>query len=350
MSALGLGKNKKGKDQHSDSPVKADPEKRYLRFLLLFALFTILFTTLVAGISFVLTLDAKEETLVPQLEGMPLENAMLALQEKALNARVQLRYSNSLSDKGVILGQDPGPDTLVKAGSNVMLWVSKGKAVEKLDNYVGMNINDVESTLKSLETVYGPLLRLKKPFIRVFSDEPAGTVLEQKPEPGKELSVLTDLELVVSKGAEGELITVGDYIGIDWRRAREIISGSGLPFVFTLRSSGRGRPGTVIGQNPKADSEVPIDSIRQLVILEPDNVPEGYQFGMIERSLPDYPVSVPVRIEALHPDGTTEEIVRLRHSGGLLSIPYEVPIDSVLSVYVNNERILRQRIRDDVVE
>jgi beta-lactam-binding protein with PASTA domain len=201
-----------------------------------------------------------------------------------------------------------------------------------------------------METVYGPLLRLKKPYIRVFSEEPSGTILEQKPEAGTELSALTDLELVVSKGAEGELITVGDYIGVEWRRAREIISASGLPFVFTLQKDGQGRPGTVIGQNPEAESEVPVDTIRQLVILEPDNVPEGYQFGMIERGLPEYPVAVPVRIETILPDGTREEVVSLRHTGGLLSIPYEVPEDSTLVVYVNNEEIFRQRVRAGVVE
>lgn len=327
-----------------------DPETRYFRFLLLFSLATLALAALAALITFIVTLDAKEETMVPDMAGMPLENAILALQEKALYGTIQLRYSNSLSDKGTILDQDPGPGTFVKAGSQVLLRVSKGRAVEKLDNYTGWNINELESHLKSMETVYGPLLRLKKPYIRVFSEEEAGTVLEQKPEPGTELSALTDLELVVSKGSEGELITVGDYIGIEWRRAREIISASGLPFVFTLQRDGEGRPGTVVSQNPEAESEVPVDTIRQLVILEPDNVPEGYLFGMIERGLPEYPVAVPVRIEAIFPDSTREEVVTLRHAGGLLSIPYEVPEDSTLVVYINNEEIFRQRVRREVGE
>ncbi|ADK80783.1 PASTA domain-containing protein [Sediminispirochaeta smaragdinae] len=340
MSVFGFRKRKK---EHGEN--QTDPEQRYLRFLLFFGLAAVVLMLIITAVTFMLTLDAKEETMVPDLVGMPLENAMLSLQEKALNAGIQLRYSNALSDKGMILGQDPGPGTFVKAGTRVVLRVSKGKAVEKLDNYVGWNISELESHLKSLETVYGPLLRLKKPFVRVFSEEPAGTILEQKPEPGTELSALTDLELVVSKGAEGELITVGDYIGIDWERARDIIAGSGLPFVFTLQNDAEGRPGTVVGQNPAAGAEVPVDTIRQLIILEPDNVADGYQFGMVERSLPDYPVPVPVQVEAILPNGTREEIVSLRHSGGLLSIPYEVPDDTTIVVNVNGEEVLRQRVQ-----
>jgi beta-lactam-binding protein with PASTA domain len=342
MSAFSFRRRKK-----EYNGAQSDPEQRYMRFLLLFSVSAVAFMVLVAGLTFILTLDAKEETMVPDLAGMPLENAMLALQEKALYAGIQLRYSSALSDKGTILGQDPGPGTFVKAGTRVMLRVSKGRAVENLDDYLGWSVGELESHLKGLETVYGPLLRLKKPYVRVFSDQPAGTILEQKPEPGTELSVLTDLELVVSKGAEGELVTVGEYIGIDWERARDIIASSGLPFVFTLQRDGEGRPGTVIGQNPEAGQEVPVDTIRQLIILEPDVVLEGYQFGMIERSLPEYPVSVPIRIEAVLPDGSRQEVVSLRHAGGLLSIPYEVIEDSTLVVYVNDEEILRQRVRGE---
>jgi eukaryotic-like serine/threonine-protein kinase len=322
----------------------ADPEQRYLRFLLFFSIFAVALMIVIASLTFILTLDAKEETMVPELSGMPLENAMLSLQEKALYANIQLRYSNSLSDKGTILGQDPAPGTFVKAGTVVNMRVSRGKAIERLDNYIGWSVTELESHLKGLETVYGPLLRLNKPFVRVFSDEPAGTILEQKPEPGAELSSLTDLDLVVSKGSEGDLVEVGDYEGIDWQRARDIIAASGYPFIFTLQRDAEGRPGTVVGQNPEAGAEVPVDTIRQLIILTPDNVPEGYRFGMIERSLPEYPVAVPIRVETILPDGSRTELVSLFHSGGLLSIPYEVAVDTTLVVYINNEEILRQRI------
>jgi hypothetical protein len=58
-------------------------------------------------------------------------------------------------------------------------------------------------------------------------------------------------------------------------------------------------------------------------------------------------VSVPIRIEAVLPDGSRQEVVSLRHAGGLLSIPYEVIEDSTLVVYVNDEEILRQRVRGE---
>ena len=147
-----------------------DPEKRIVRIVFFSAVGAVFLMIIIALITFLLTVESKELTMVPDMRGMELENAIIRMQEKALYANVQLRFSDSMDDKGTIQSQDPKTGTLVKAGGRVLLKVSKGIAVEKLDNYVGMDINEVENHLKSLKTSYGQLLVLKKPYIYVFSN------------------------------------------------------------------------------------------------------------------------------------------------------------------------------------
>jgi len=327
-----------------------ETEKRFLRIIVFFSLGTLAVAVVAGIIAFVLTLEETEETMVPDVEGMELSNAVIELQDKGLYAEVQLRYSERLSDKGTVLGQEPKSGSVVKANSEVLLRVSKGAAVEKLDNYVGWNISELEAHLKSLESVYGPLLRLKKPYIRVYDESPPGTILEQKPEPGTELSVLTELELVVSKGPEGQMTEVKDYLEMTWREALSTVVSSNRPFVFTLASDEEGEAGTVASQSPEAGSEVPVDTLRQLVIREPEESEEGHIFGILERELPEQPVPVPVTLEAVAPNGEKETIVSFSHKGGLLTIPYLREEGTMLVVLVDGEEKIRVQVKEETLD
>ncbi|MFP4179788.1 MAG: PASTA domain-containing protein [Spirochaetaceae bacterium] len=322
-------------------------DKRFLRIVILFSLGTLAVAVIAGLIAFVLTIEKSEDTMVPDVEGMELANAIIELQDKGLYASVQLRYSNKLSDKGTVLGQEPIPGSVLKADSEVQLRVSRGAAIEKLDNFVGWDIGELEAHIRSLESIYGPLLQLKRPYIRVFDESPSGTILEQKPEPGTELSVLTELELVVSKGPEGQVTEVEDYVGMDWRSALSEVISSDSPFVFTLTSQEDGDPGTVVSQNPSAESEVPKDTIRQLMLKKPEDIEEDYRFGILERQLPDQPVSIPVTIEAVTPEGDKETIASFSHEGGLLTIPYLQEVGSTLIVLVDEEEKIRLEVQEE---
>lgn len=325
-------------------------ESRFFRMVVYFSLGTIGLALLAAAVTFLLTLEGREETMVPDLRGMELPNAIIELQDKGLYGTVQLRYSNRLSDKGTVLGQEPVPGAVVKAESEVLLRVSKGAAVEKLDNFVGWNVNELETHLKSLESVYGPLLELKKPYIRVYDESPVGTILEQKPEAGTELTVLTELELVVSKGPEGQITEVREYIGMEWRNALSEIVASGHPFVFTVTNQEEGEPGTVVSQSPEPENEVPTETLRQLMIKAPEEIEEEYRFGIIERDLPEYPVPVPIRVELIKTTGEMEQLISFSHKGGLLTIPYLEEIGTTIVIQVDGEEIVRHRVQKQVLD
>jgi beta-lactam-binding protein with PASTA domain len=324
-----------------------DQDSRLVRLIFFFALGTIVLAAVAGLITFVLTLEGTEETMVPDVEGMELANAIIELQDKGLYAGVQLRYSQKLSEKGTVIAQEPSPGSIVKAKSRVALKVSKGAAVEKLDDYTGWDVQELEAHLKSLESVYGPLLKLKKPYIRVYSEQPTGTILEQKPEPGTELTVLTELELVVSKGPEGQTTEVREYVDMGWREAfREIIT-EGHPFIFTLNSSAEGEPGTIISQSPAPEEEVSSSTLRQLIVKPPEEIEEGHRFGILERELPEYQVSVPIEVYAILPNGEEEDMISFSHKGGLLTIPYLQEAGSTIVVTIDDEEEIRHQVPEE---
>ena len=323
-----------------------DPDKRFYRTFMVFALGTIIIMVIAGLTTFFLTLKGVEQTMVPNVTGIEIENALVELEEKALYSSVQLRYTQNIEDKGLVVEQDPAPGTSVRAGSRVVLKVSKGSAVEKLDDYVGWNLDDLEAHIKSMVSIYGPLLSIKRPVVKIYDNAASGTILVQKPKPGTEISASTELELVVSRGPEGQTRKVLDYTGLTFGEVLESVSNSNIKFVFTTRDAGsRDVPGTILSQSPSAEAEVPNDTIMQFVIAKPEDPPEGYVFGILERTLPDYQVPVTLRTEAILPDGTKKELFSMKHSGGLITIPYLEEENTLIKVYVAEKEIITYAIR-----
>jgi beta-lactam-binding protein with PASTA domain len=323
-----------------------DPDKRFYRTFLVFAV-GIIIIMLVAGFAtFFLSLKGVEQTMVPDVTGQELGNALVALEEKALYSSVQLRFTQNIEDKGLVVGQEPQPGTSVRAGSRIVLRVSKGSAIEKLDDYVGWNLDDLEAHIKSMVSIYGPLLSIRKPVIKMYDDSASGTILVQKPEPGTEISAATELELVVSKGPEGQNRTVLDYTDLTFGEVIESVVKSNIQFVFTSEPAGPSDvPGTVVSQSPSAESSVPNDTIMQFVIAAPEKTPEGYVFGILERTLPDYSVPVTVKVEVINPGGERRELFSMKHKGGLITIPYLEEENTLLKVSIANKEIITYSIR-----
>lgn len=325
-----------------------DPEKRYFKTTILFLLGVIILMVISGIIAFVLTLESEEQTLVPDLVGVELENALISLEERALIPGIQLRYSQNPKDKGLVLGQNPNPGTAVKAGSRVVLNVSKGSAIERLDNYVGWNLDNLEAHLKSMVSIYGPLLEIQRPVSWMYDASPAGTILEQSPEAGYEITSLTTLELVVSRGPSGQTYEVLNYVGMPYNEVIESTVKTYKPFVFRSREARRNEvPGTVVSQSPAAGSNVPVDTILQFEIARPEDIPEGYVFGILERTLPEYAVPVSIRVEAVTPAGDVHIMFTTRQAGGLFTVPYLVKENTVIRIVIADEETLEARIRAD---
>ena len=324
------------------------PEHRYFKTVIFLAVGAIVLMLLAGFVTFMVSIRGQEQTMVPNVVGNELENALVALQEKELYPHIQLRYSSTPADKGTVLEQDPNPGAIVRAKSKIVLRVSKGSIIERVDNYVGWNLDDLEIHLKSLVSVHGPLLSIKEPVQRVFNELPAGTIISQKPEPGTEITAKTALELVVSRGPQSGTIVVRDYVGMPYMDAVNSLIRQGINFTVSARgASANEKPGVVVSQNPAPDNDVPQDSLHQLVITRPEDIPEDYVFGILEKSLPNYAIPATITIDAISPDGERKTLFELKHQGGLLSVPYLEPENTVLLVLIEGKEKIRFTVKKE---
>ena len=295
-----------------------DQNTRFFKLMIYVVTGLLLIMILSSTVAFMITLQSAEQVMIPDVTGLKLEDALVAIQERGLNSRIQLRYSASSADRGNVIEQDPNPGTVKKAGNQVVLRVSRGAIIDKVENYVGWHINDLETHLRSI-----PLIRINEPLMRVNSEKPEGIILEQKPLPGTDISSDgVELALVVSVGSENRVYSVPDFMNLDYMTAMQRAASLDIPFLFVQRDAQQDEErGVVVEQRPAREESVPDGTILQLTITPP--APAGGKiFGILERVLPEHPVAVDTSFFIISEDGVKEEVFKMKHKGGPFAIPY----------------------------
>jgi beta-lactam-binding protein with PASTA domain len=178
----------------------------HLKMFILSVAGLVIFVGIIAVSVFFIAVRGEEQVMVPDVVGKELTAALLELQVKELYPRLQLRYSQTSMDRGIILEQEPRPGTIVKAGRRIHLVVSQGVVLNRVENFIGRSIDQVRMDIQTINASAGgiPLLVIREPVMYIFSGENPGIILEQKPESGTNISASTTLEFVVSRGRENE--------------------------------------------------------------------------------------------------------------------------------------------------
>jgi len=306
---------------------------------------------IIAGIAalsvFFIAVRGTEQVMVPDITGKELTAALLELQVKELYPRLQLRYSQTSSDRGLILEQEPRPGTIVKAGRRIRIVVSQGVLINKVDKFTGKNIDEVKMDLQTVYASSGsvPLITLKEPLMYEFSSENPGTILAQKPEAGTDISGPIVIEFVVSRGRENATVTVPQLTGLEITRALEVISDSNINFRFSEREKRGDEKGeSVVYQTPSAGTVTSANSVVEITVTTPDNLDANEISGIYRYTIPPNPYPLEVRLEALLPTGERLRLITVNYSGGEFTVPYKLPIGSILVLAMLNREINREII------
>lgn len=310
--------------------------------LAIIALVGVIALMAVSGLlAFFLALRGEEQTLVPDLTDLELSSALIKLQEKELYPRISLRFSENPETRGRILEQDPPAGAIVKAGRRIALVVSRGAIQDKVGDYVGQNLDEVKIHLQTVFGATRQLITILDPPVYVYDKNPAGTILEQSPAPDTELTGPVQLAFVVSRGPEKAKVKVPELSGLSLEDAILQITKSGIAFSFSLRpAEGREKPGTVVAQLPVPGTL--LDAVTPVTIVYASPVKaEGMVTGLFSLALPEYPYPQKATLIAEKPDGAKLTLISADHPGRSFTLPYTLPVGSVLVLQVLNRVVAR---------
>lgn len=296
------------------------------------AIFVMVFFALVV---FFLNLKGPEEVMVPEVKGKELTEALLEMQKKELYPKITLRYSEVPGDKGTILDQSPSAGSIVKGYSRVSLVVSRGVIVDHVENYIGQNFDELKMNLQTLFAgSANPLIVLSEPAYKPDLSA-AGTILEQDPPEGTKISDAVTLNLVVSRGPTFENTRVPRLLGTSVNDMLQTIARSRIVFDFTSHIADKTeKAGTVVSQQEFDEEYIPNYSRMALEMAFPNGVYEDNVYGIFSALLASYPYPVPMRLDATTSEGNTYTLVSFMHTGGSLTLPYAVPSETTLTLYV----------------
>jgi beta-lactam-binding protein with PASTA domain len=174
---------------------------------------------------------------VPAVVGLRIDDAVTRLQQDGF--KVQIARQSNAKPPGVVFGQDPAPDTKADEGSTVRLLVSNGPGTLAVPNAVGLTESEARSQL--VDAGFAVTTR------RVFSDEPAGTVVAQEPAAGERVAPGTKVRLNVSKGSAN--VEVPDEVGNTVDQAQSELAAKGFKVSIT-RVPSEQPVDTVVAQDP----------------------------------------------------------------------------------------------------
>lgn len=314
--------------------------------LLFSSIVTLLFMGVITMIAFFWFVKSPEEVLVPNVVNQSLEDALQEMQIKELYPKIQLRYSNSQAEKGLVLEQNPPAGSIVKAQRRIDLVVSRGAVLDRVGNYVGQKFDDVKIALQTLMLDSSiPLINLPDTPVYKANEAEAGTILEQEPAPDTALSSPVTLSLIVSSGPSDDTTKVPYIVGFSLNDTLLQMSRSKIIFNFTAAEPEKAdpeKPGVVISQRmPQNNENIPVYTKTNCVISIPDTVIDGNTYGIFETKLPEYPYALKLSLDAIPQEGDAYNIVTFKHTGGNLTIPYAVPRFTTLVLSVQDKEISR---------
>jgi len=316
------------------------------------ALCLVVLVGLIAAAVFFFNVRGAEQTMVPDVHGKELTAALLELQVKELYPRIQLRHTQTSADRGLILEQAPPPGTIVRAGRRIQLVVSQGAMLNTVENFIGRNVEDVRVDIQRMFSPVAlangfaaadPALSIREPLMYEFSSEPAGTILQQRPEPGTPLTGPATLDLVVSRGLEHAMVRLPNLVGLSVEETLEQIGRTGIDFEFSLRSAAVGEtPGTVVAQTPPGDVFASLSTRVAITVAAPATVPADEVFGLFRHEMARNPYPLLIRLDGILPDGELRRLLTVQYAGGPLTVPFRLPVGSEIALFMLNREIHRE--------
>ena len=259
--------------------------------------------------SFVFFAGGKGETIVPNVVGIPYEEAALSVENAGLVLRIRSEMFTDDVEADRIIEQLPAAGARVKIGREVLVDVSKGPRTLTTPNLVGQKR---ESAIAQLQGM-GLLYRLTS---QPSDLAPEGTVVNQSPPPSSPIALGEIVQLVIAERPPLQNIQMPNLEGLPYEEALRTLEEYKLRLKQVSRIyEANAREVTVYTQFPLAGSQVREGSDVILTLSCPASYEStGQRSARVSISVPQSAGKVRVRI-VVQDRYQTREVYSSEHTG-----------------------------------
>lgn len=202
-----------------------------------------------------------KEVTVPNLVGLPKDEAEEELEKIGLKLSVVKEVYSDEYDEGIIVSQRTEENTKVKEGYTIEVVISKGRQLVTVPSLINRSIDEIDSILKEVG--------LKEGVVDYqYSDTvPANQVISQDPEPFTEVKAGSKVNLVVSQGPEVKLVRMPNLVGLSEQAAKNALIALQLVVGDIVREpNNEYKAGTVFWQSIEAGNQIETNTAIDLYI------------------------------------------------------------------------------------
>lgn len=258
------------KEKSEETPVMAEetvPDPKSKKHKKWWIILLVILALLGIGTAVFFASGGRGEVEIPDVSGLSEASARDTLAKAKLEAATKTEeIPDEQIEEGDVVKTDPAAGTTVKQNREVTLYVSTGKKKIKLDDYTGMNFDEVSSRLKKLGFPADSIEKKDE-----FSDEVEnGRIISQSDEEGTEVDPTTDkITFIVSQGAQPTMV---DYTGQNYDTVRGILSSNGYKRISeTYDYSDTVPAGSIISQLPSYGEPLTENSYISFVVSQGPN-------------------------------------------------------------------------------
>jgi len=209
---------------------------------------------------------------IPNVKGLTESAAKDKLEDAGFEVKV-VEANHDTVEKGKVISQSPGANSLGNEGDTVTITVSLGKKIimVKVPSVVGYDIDTAKAIF--IEAGITPVVKEEQ----YHDTYKKGVVISQGAEVGTEVKLDSPVELIVSKGKGA---TVPKVIGMSQSEAEAAIKNAGLTVgTVSVETKYSDKPaGTVVSQSISASTTVDAGKKVDLVLSKgPEPAPEPEQ-------------------------------------------------------------------------
>lgn len=221
--------------------------------------FTLIFYIVLSIVLFLITyniwVQSYDTIKIPEFKNMKVLEAVEQIQRLNLIPVIESRYSNL--PYGTIISQYPYPGHVIKEQRRIKLIVSKGLENSFLEDFSGWTLFAVEKRLQELSLILKREIKIEKIGEEYSDIFDKGLIISQQPEVGTDLSSLTVVQVIVSKGKLPDSVKLPDFTGKTLEEAKQEIESLGLIIdIQYTEVDNLDKVGIVLNQNPSANENV----------------------------------------------------------------------------------------------
>lgn len=312
---------------------KADSSTKYIIIAILAVV--VLFAGAYAFMS-----SGTEEVSVPSLAGMTLEEAEAILLDADLKLDENVEYEDSAEvEEGLIISQKPEAEQMVKKNRKISVSVSSGSGDGEI-KLIDVENNTKEEAKSRLEKA-GFEVKVEEEFSETIQ---FGYVIRQKPEPATMLKKGSTVTIYISADVENpdeNKTTVPKLTGYNENQAKALLENSGLKIGSVTTEENPEEAGTIITQNPQANTEVEKGSSVSFVVSSgmatPTPTPEMKKKTLTITIPDDANNTVNVKVIA-----NGKQIYNKTHqkSEQTVDIPVQSSKDASVQVYIDEKLVV----------